>query len=56
METTVTTAEMPMPDLAGINRASLWLATLRRIHDSGVPLAEARRLADQQLGFGATTT
>lgn len=48
--------EMPLPDLAGINRAELWLATFRRIHDSGVPLAEARRLADERLGFGTTTT
>lgn len=55
METNVTTTEMPLPDLAGINRAELWLACFRRLHDAGVPLAEARRLADQQLGFTTTT-
>lgn len=48
--------EVQMPDLAQLNPIELWLATFRRIHDSGVPLAEARKLADEQLGFTTTTT
>lgn len=48
--------EVQMPDLAQLNSIELWLVTFRRIHDSGVPLAEARKLADEQLGFTTTTT
>ncbi len=49
----MTTAAMqPMPDLAEINRAELWLAYFRRLTDQGQPIAAARRLADERFGFG----
>jgi hypothetical protein len=38
-----------LPELPEVNRAALWLAYLRRLGDSGLPLAEAVRLADEQL-------
>jgi len=43
----------PMPDLP--TRPDLWLALFRLLHDSGIPLAEARRQADEQAGFTSTT-
>lgn len=48
-------ADAAMPDLAGINRAALWLAYFRRLQDRGTPLTEARRLADERSGFTAGT-
>jgi len=44
----------PLPDLAEINRAELWLAYFRRLTDQGQPIATARQLADERFGFGAT--
>jgi hypothetical protein len=35
-----------------VNRAELWLAPFRQLHDSGLPIAEARRQADARLGSG----
>jgi hypothetical protein len=49
------TAEAPVPDLAQLNPLELWLASIRRLADQGVPLAQARQLADRQAGFGTTT-
>lgn len=49
------TAQTPMPDLAQLNPAELWLASIRRLSDQDVPLAEARQLADRQAGFGTNT-
>jgi hypothetical protein len=46
---------VPMPDLAQLNRAELWLAFVRRLRASGASAAEAIRQADEQLGFGVTT-
>jgi hypothetical protein len=34
-----------------VNRAGLWLALFRQLHDSGLPVAEARRRAGARLGF-----
>lgn len=42
-------ADVTVPDLAEVNKAALWLAYLRRLSDRGLPLAEAVRLADEQL-------
>jgi hypothetical protein len=46
-----TTTGQPMPDLAEINRAELWLAYFRQLTDQGQPIAAARRLADERFGF-----
>ena len=51
----MTTTDAPMPDLAVINRAALWLTYFRQVRAAGVPLAEARRLADERFGFAAGT-
>ena len=45
------TATAPMPDLAQLNPAEVWLASIRRQQDAGVPLAEA----DEQADFRSTT-
>lgn len=45
----------PLPDLAEINRAELWLAYIRQLTDQGQPIATARRLADERFGFGTSS-
>lgn len=49
------TAQPPMPDLAQLNPVELWLASIRRLTDQGLPLTQARQLADRQAGFSTTT-
>jgi hypothetical protein len=34
-----------------VNRAELWLALFRQLHDSGLPIAGARRQVGARLGF-----
>jgi hypothetical protein len=48
----MTTTDAPIPDLAILNRAELWLAYFRHLQDGGLPIAEARRRADEQFGPG----
>lgn len=45
----------PVPDLAEVNRAELWLGYIRRLTDQGQPITAARRLADERFGFAAGT-
>jgi hypothetical protein len=53
--TTVPMPEMTTVPMPEVNRAELWLALFRQLHDSGLPIAEARRQADAQLGFSTGT-
>jgi hypothetical protein len=50
----MTTAAAPMPDLAAINPAMLWLAYLRQLSDGGMAIAAARQLADERSGTGVS--
>ena len=45
----------PLPDLAEVNRAELWLAYFRQLTDRGQPIATARLLADERFGFGTSS-
>ena len=45
-------ADAPVPDLAAVNRAALWLAYFRRLQDEGISLAAARQAADARFGLG----
>ena len=44
--------EATLPDLAEINPAALWLARFRAFCDAGLPMREARQLADEHSGLG----
>jgi hypothetical protein len=44
------TADVPIPDLATLNPAELWLVYFRQLHDTGVAITAARQIADARFG------
>ena len=45
-------ADAPVPDLAAVNRAALWLAYFRRLQDEGIPSPRPARLPTRDSASG----